>query len=200
MYAALTYMLLVLGANLTATLFLSLPFGMVAVGTLIFGLTFTQRDKMHHYGRFFVYRIIFLTAILNFVFLFAFKYQFSPVLISWFNTLGWTVLQESVEVLAENTNRVFLASFIAIILSETIDTEIYHYLNNQIWIIKVACSNSISIPIDTVIFYLIAFAGIPGWSLAKFTSVIVGEIIVKYCISLLYALKKPRLQTSTMTS
>ena len=46
------YILAVLAANYTATWFIPLPiFGMVSVGTLIFGITFTQRDRVHRYGR-----------------------------------------------------------------------------------------------------------------------------------------------------
>jgi hypothetical protein len=46
------YIAAVLAANYTATWFIPLPiFGMLSVGTLIFGITFTQRDRVHRYGR-----------------------------------------------------------------------------------------------------------------------------------------------------
>ena len=48
---AVIYILAVLAGNLTATAFIPFPvFGQVAVGTLIFGVTFTQRDRMHSAG------------------------------------------------------------------------------------------------------------------------------------------------------
>jgi hypothetical protein len=49
---AAIYILATLGANYTATWFIPFPvFGQVAVGTFIFGLTFTQRDRLHVGGR-----------------------------------------------------------------------------------------------------------------------------------------------------
>ena len=58
------YILAVLAANYTATWFIPLPiFGMVSVGTLIFGITFTQRDRVHRYGRKAVYAMILLAAV-----------------------------------------------------------------------------------------------------------------------------------------
>jgi uncharacterized PurR-regulated membrane protein YhhQ (DUF165 family) len=48
---ALIYILATLGANYTAAWFIPFPiFGQVAVGTFIFGITFTQRDKLHGAG------------------------------------------------------------------------------------------------------------------------------------------------------
>ena len=53
MHKAMTiYIVAVLAANYTATWFIPLPiFGMVSVGTLIFGVTFTQRDRVHRPDR-----------------------------------------------------------------------------------------------------------------------------------------------------
>ena len=49
---ALIYILATLGANYTAAWFIPLPvFGQVAFGTFIFGITFTQRDRLHAAGR-----------------------------------------------------------------------------------------------------------------------------------------------------
>ena len=45
------YITAVLVANYTATWFIPLPvFGLVSVGTLVFGVTFTQRDRVHRFG------------------------------------------------------------------------------------------------------------------------------------------------------
>ena len=84
MMPALIYLLAVLGANFTATLFIPFPlFGQVALGTFIFGLTFTQRDRMHFRGRLFVYKIIFLSAVLNLIFLWSFMHFWGPPLVAW---------------------------------------------------------------------------------------------------------------------
>ena len=79
MLAAVIYVLAVLGANLTATWFVPLPiFGQVAVGTFIFGFTFTQRDRMHVRGRRFVYGVIALATLLS-VGLSALRLSFFPI-------------------------------------------------------------------------------------------------------------------------
>jgi hypothetical protein len=60
---AAIYILATLGANYTATWFIPFPvFGQVAVGTFIFGLTFTQRDRLHAGGRGWVYGTIAVAA------------------------------------------------------------------------------------------------------------------------------------------
>jgi uncharacterized PurR-regulated membrane protein YhhQ (DUF165 family) len=81
--------------------------------------------------------------------------------------------------------RIILASFIAIVLSETADTEIYHRLLHRRWIQRVAGSNLVSIPLDSLLFNLVAFAGVfaPGMLLA----VIFGEIVAKFATGSLAA-------------
>ena len=64
--------------------------------------------------------------------------------------------------------RIILASFFAIVLSETADTEIYHRLLQRSWFQRVLGSNLVSIPLDSVLFNVIAFAGVfePGMMVA----------------------------------
>ena len=153
------YIAAVLAANYTATWFMPLPvFGMVSVGTLIFGITFTQRDRVHRYGRKAVYTMILVAAV-------------GMVLESVFLGVEW---------------RIILASFIAIVLSEAADTEIYHQLLHRSWLQRVAGSNLISIPLDSTLFNLIAFLGVfaPGMLVA----VIFGEIVAKFTTGALAAL------------
>jgi len=160
MYASMTlYIAAVLAANYTATWFIPLPiFGMVSVGTLIFGITFTQRDRVHRYGRKAVYTMIMLAAV-------------GMVLESLFLGVEW---------------RIILASFIAIVLSETADTEIYQKLLHRSWIQRVTGSNLISIPLDSILFNVIAFMGVfaPGMLVA----IIFGEIVAKFSTGALAAL------------
>lgn len=145
------YILAVLIANYTATWFIPLPvFGMVSVGTLVFGVTFTQRDRVHRYGRRPVYLMIVIAAV-------------GMAFESLFLGVEW---------------RIIVASFIAIVLSETADTEIYQKLLNRSWIQRVIRSNLISIPLDSLLFNVIAFAGVfaPGMLVA----IIFGEIVAKF--------------------
>ena len=155
------YIIAVLVANYTATWFIPLPiFGMVSVGTLVFGITFTQRDRVHRFGRKPVYLMIFIAAV-------------GMVLESLFLGVEW---------------RIITASFIAIVLSETADTEIYHRLLHRSWLQRVTGSNLISIPLDSLLFNVIAFAGVfaPG----MLTAIIFGEIVAKFATGALAALWK----------
>jgi len=145
------YIAAVLAANYTATWFIPLPlFGMVSVGTMIFGITFTQRDRVHRYGRRAVYFMIFLAAV-------------GMMLESLFLGVPW---------------RIILASFIAIVLSETADTEVYHRLLHRPWIQRVTGSNLVSIPLDSLLFNLIAFAGV--FAPLMMVQIIFGEIVTKF--------------------
>jgi uncharacterized PurR-regulated membrane protein YhhQ (DUF165 family) len=153
------YIAAVLAANYTATWFIPLPvFGMVSVGTLIFGITFTQRDRVHRFGRGPVYLMILVAAV-------------GMVLESLFLEVEW---------------RIILASFVAIVLSETADTEVYHRLLDRTWLQRVTGSNLVSIPLDSVLFNLIAFAGVfaPG----MLTAIIFGEIVAKFTTGAVVAL------------
>jgi uncharacterized integral membrane protein (TIGR00697 family) len=197
MLAAALYILAVLTANLTATLFLPFEIApgtgiLVSVGTLVFGITFTQRDRMHIHGRPFVYKVIFLSAILNLAMLTSLRYIWGDWVLEWFarQELNW--LHEATSMLMENGWRVFLASFLAIIIAEATDTEIFHHYRDRSWITRVTRSNAVSIPIDSVLFNLIAFAGssfFPPLILAK---VILGEIISKFVVGFLYAAIYPQ--------
>ena len=62
--------------------------------------------------------------------------------------------------------RIVIASILAEIVSEWLDTEIYHWFVTRVttryqWA-RVLLSNSISIPIDTLIFTVVAFGPLPG--------------------------------------
>ncbi len=153
------YVVAVLVANYTATWFIPLPiFGMVSVGTMVFGITFTQRDRVHRYGRGPVYLMILAAAL-------------GMVLESLFLGVEW---------------RIILASFIAIVLSEAADTEVYQKLLHRSWIQRVAGSNLVSIPLDSVLFNLIAFLGV--FKPSMLVAIIFGEIVVKFTTGAIAAL------------
>ncbi|MDA0673443.1 MAG: VUT family protein [Cyanobacteria bacterium] len=158
---AAIYILATLGANYTATWFIPFPiFGQVAVGTFIFGITFTQRDRLHSAGRRWVYGTIAAAALAN-------------VLMSALLTVP---------------GRIIVASFLAIVLAETADTEVYQRLLRYPWLVRVTGSNAVSVPLDTVLFSLVAFAGVlPAWEIA---SLVFGEVITKYAIGAIAALWK----------
>ena len=159
MLAAMTvYILCTLLANFTFDTFIPLPlFGLLSVGTLFFGVTFTQRDRVHRYGRTQVYLMILVAAVTN-------------MLLSFY--LGIPL-------------RFLLAGFLAIVLAEAADTEVYQRFISRRWLTRVATSNAISIPIDSVTFTLIAFAG--TLSVAAMGEIVFADILAKTVIGLLAA-------------
>jgi uncharacterized PurR-regulated membrane protein YhhQ (DUF165 family) len=194
--AAVVYVVAVLAANLTATLFLPVEVFpgtgvMVSVGTLIFGITFTQRDRMHHRGRRFVYSVIFLSALLNLLQLATFSWFWGAPLIEWFEQRQWEWLARSAAMLQENGLRVFVAFFIAILIGESANTEVYEYFRRRSWLVRVSRSNAVSIPLDSILFNVIAFAGSAFFPLAIMVKVILGEIVAKVVVSMLYAVVLP---------
>lgn len=171
MRSAVIYVLAVLVANLTATWFIPLPiFGQVAVGTFVFGFTFTQRDRMHRKGRKFVYSVIALSALLS-------------ALLS---------------VAGQVPPRIILASVIAILLAETADTEIYQRLLAQSWWHRVLKSNAVSIPLDSIFFNLVAFLGV--FEAKFLVSLIIGEIVVKFSVGAVTALWRSKHESTPAPS
>ena len=188
MKSAIIYVLAVLLGNLTATAFIPFPvFGQVAVGTLIFGVTFTQRDRMHNAGgRKLVYKTIAVAAALTLILLLSAAYVWGVPLTQYFEGRGWTWMAASSSSLAEGGPRVFAASFLAIILAETADTEIFHHLRNRSWAVRVLHSNAVSVPLDSILFNVVAFAGI--FAPMMLVQIIFGEVVIKFTVSAIYAL------------
>lgn len=159
--AAMTvYIVCTLLANYTLDSFLPLPgYGLVNVGTLFFGITFTQRDRVHRYGRSAAYLMIGIAAVANVI-----------IALSVATPLRYVVV-----------------GFSAIILSEAADTEVYQRFIRRRWLTRVATSNAISIPIDTLIFTVFAFYGEPFANPAWMLEVIVTDIIVKLIVGFVAA-------------
>ncbi|CAN5875855.1 hypothetical protein BH24DEI2_BH24DEI2_21020 [soil metagenome] len=160
--AAMTvYIVCTLLANYTFDSFLPLPvYGLVNVGTLFFGVTFTQRDHVHQYGRRYAYMMIFVAALLNVV-----------------NAL-----------FLGTPLRYVAVGFAAILLSETADTEVYQRFIRKSWLTRVATSNAVSIPIDTLVFTIFAFAGEVFATPAWLTEVVLTDILVKLVVGFVTAL------------
>lgn len=156
---SIIYVTAVLTANYTAVWFMPLPvFGLVAVGTLIFGATFTARDYVHRLGRRRVYVMIGVAAL-------------ASVALAVTGPVDW---------------RIVAASVLAIVGSETADTEVYQQLLSRSWLVRVSGSNAVSIPLDSLLFNLVAFAGVFPWSVLA--SIVVGEIVVKFLVGILVGL------------
>jgi len=155
------YVMATLLANFTFDSFLPLPkFGLVNVGTLFFAITFTQRDRIHQYGRKYALWAILIAAIANLI----------------------TALSIATPL------RYVIVGFTAIILSEFADTEVYQRLLKRNWLSRVIASNTVSIPIDTIIFTVFAFYGQDFATFAWMREVIITDIIVKALVALIVAL------------
>lgn len=173
MLAAMTvYIVCTLLANFTFDSFIALPFyGQLSVGTLFFGVTFTQRDRVHRFGRGQAYRMIAVAALTN---------------LALSAYLGISL-------------RFLLAGFLAIVIAEAADTEVYQRFIGRRWLTRVATSNAVSIPLDSVTFTLIAFAG--TYSVATMTEIVFADILAKAVVGLLAALRlNPREAVSTELS
>ena len=86
--------------------------------------------------------------------------------------------------------RFLLASFGAILLSELIDTEIYHSLRSRSWLVRVLSSNAVSVPLDSITFTVVAFAGEIGYDVSKMAQIVEADLLFKFGIGALLALAK----------
>ncbi len=157
------------------------PFA-VDMGTFIYPITFTLRDIVHKVlGKKATRTLILSAAVINLLMagylLWAAKFPSDPT---------WGLGEEFTALLGPIW-RIVIASIVAEVVSELIDTEIYHLFVTRItrqhqWA-RVLVSNSVSVPVDNVIFALGAFAFVLPWQIVW--EIFVANLIVKYGITLL---------------
>ncbi len=160
-------------------------------GTFIYPLTFTIRDLIHkRLGKQVARKIIILAAGINlFMALF---FQFT----AWLpQDPSWKLGQEFAAVLGP-VWRIVIASIVAEVISELIDTEIYHLWQSRItekyqWM-RVLSSNAVSIPVDSLIFCWGAFGFLLPhdvvWSIF-FANVIVKGAVTIVSLPSIYLVK-----------
>ena len=129
---------------------------------IICSLTFTWRDLIHkQLGKKAAQTAIILAGVINVIMVmyFIFVVKLPP-------ESSWAALggQKAFEFVFGIIPRIVIASILAEIVSELVDTEVYQWWVSRIekkkpqWL-RVVVSNSISIPIDSVIFPVVAFFG-----------------------------------------
>jgi len=128
-------------------------------GTFIYPFTFTLRDIVHKLlGRNAARTLVVAAAAINLLmalfFAFLARLPADP---------AWP-LQEAFAAVLNPVWRIVLASIVAEVVSELLDTEIYHLWVTRItrryqWA-RVLVSNSLSVPVDSLIFVWIAFGGV----------------------------------------
>ncbi|MBN1666439.1 MAG: queuosine precursor transporter [Anaerolineales bacterium] len=165
----------------------SLKIGVVAslavdMGTFIYPITFTLRDVVHKILGKQNARLLIVTAgVINLL---------MALYLLWVAHVPgdpeWGLSAEFAAILAP-VWRIVLASILAEVVSELVDTEIYHWFTTRItrryqWA-RVLTSNSVSVPLDNVIFAVGAF----GWALPWHVvwQIFLFNLLVKYAITLL---------------
>lgn len=151
-------------------------------GTFIYPLTFTIRDLVHkRLGKLAARRLIVLAAGLNLFMAFFFHF------VAWLpQNPDWGLGEEFSAILGP-VWRIVMASIVAELCSELVDTEIYHLWENRItkryqWM-RVLTSNAVSIPIDSLIFCWAAF----GFQLPHDVvwSIFFANVMIKGAVTLL---------------
>jgi uncharacterized integral membrane protein (TIGR00697 family) len=129
----------------------------VDMGTFIYPITFTLRDVIHKAAGRHVARVAILTS--------AGVNLFLAGYLSWaaaFRTDPSYPLGDEFSAVLGPLWRIVIASLLAMVVSELIDTEVYHWWVTKITVryqwARVLVSNAISVPIDNLIFAVGAFA------------------------------------------
>ena len=146
-------------ADITALRILSIGGLSISGGTLIYPITFTLRDLVHKVSTAGIARIlIFASAGINLFMAFLFW------LVSELPPDPNVGAQAEFGTVLAPVLRIAIASIIAEVVSELIDTEVY-----VLWVKRfgqrwqwgrVLASNAVSVPVDTLLFTLLAFLGV----------------------------------------
>ncbi len=146
----------------------SLKIGVVAdravdMGTFIYPITFTLRDVVHKaLGKHAARALVITAAGVN---------LFMVLYLQWAARApsdASYALGAEFEAIFAPLWRITIASIVAEVVSELVDTEVYHWFVSRVttrhqWA-RVVVSNGVSIPIDSVIFAVGAFGAIPGFT------------------------------------
>jgi len=165
-----------------ASLKIGLVMGLaVDMGTFIYPITFTLRDVVHKVlGKRNAQTLVITAGGIN---------LFMALYLTWVASVpsdpSWG-LGEAFSAILGPVWRIVLASIAAEVISELIDTEIYQWFVTRVstrhqWA-RVLLSNSISIPIDSLIFSVGAFGGVLPWDVVW--QIFIFNLVVKYVISL----------------
>jgi uncharacterized integral membrane protein (TIGR00697 family) len=164
----------------------------IDAGTFVYPLTFTLRDLVHkRLGKQAAQTVIFLAAGINLFMVLLFHFA------AWLpEDPSWGMGKEFAAILGP-VWRIVIASIVAEVIAELIDTEIYHFWVSRItrryqWL-RVLVSNTISIPVDSLIFCWGAFGfALPHsvvWSIF-YSNVIVKGLVTLVSLPSIYLVKE----------
>lgn len=154
----------------------------VDMGTFIYPITFTLRDLAHKtLGKQNTRLLILVAGVIN---LFMAGYLMWAASVQ--SDASWGLGDEFNAVLGPIW-RIVIASIIAEVISELVDTEIYHLFVKKVttrfqWA-RVLTSNSVSVPIDNLIFAVGAFGFALPWGAVW--EIFIFNLLVKYGVTLL---------------
>ncbi len=153
----------------------------VDMGTFIYPITFTLRDVVHKtLGRSNARVLIVMAGIIN---------LFMAGYLMWSASVpsdpGWGLGAQFSAILAP-VWRIVIASIIAEVASELLDTEIYHWWVTRVterfqWL-RVLVSNSVSVPVDNLFFAVGAFGWVLPWNVVW--QIFIFNLLVKYAVTI----------------
>lgn len=154
----------------------------VDMGTFIYPLTFTLRDVVHKVlGKRNAQTVVVTAGVINLL---------MAAYLMWVASVpsdpSWGLGEQFSAILAP-VWRIVVASILAEVLSELVDTEVYHWFVTQItrrfqWL-RVLISNGISVPVDNLVFAVGAFALTLPWAVVW--QIFLFNLVLKYGLTLL---------------
>ena len=183
-----TYIMCQAIADIGATKLVQFGPYIIPGGTFIFALTFTIRDIIHkRLGREWARAAIVSAALLNIL---------MAVYLAFVGTLPYPPffqLGESWGMIFAIIPAITIASIVAEVVSESTDTEIYHLVKTRLpawpqWT-RVLFSNAVALPVDSLVFTLLAFALLPpllGGEALPFVAllpIMAGQIVFKAIVT-----------------
>ena len=165
-------------------------------GTFIYPLTFTIRDLIHkRLGKTATRTVIILAAGVNLFMAVFFHFT------AWLpQDPSWGLAEEFSAILGP-VWRIVIASIVAEVFSELLDTEIYHLWQSRItkryqWL-RVLSSNAVSIPVDSLIFCWVAFGFVLPhevvWSIFFANVIVKGAVTILSLPSIYLVKEKPEM-------
>jgi len=175
-----SYAIIAVASDLFANKMLNIGGLALAGGILLVPFSFTIRDVMHKIIGFEnAKRVVWATAIINLIIAaLLIVLDMMPSAVPGQDELWHSVMGTSW--------RIIIASFIAQVVADLMDTYSFEFFTNRFngkktWL-RVALSNLISTPIDSALFTLIAFLGVLPMDVM--INSIISSTIVKFAISL----------------
>lgn len=150
-------------------------------GTFLYPLAFTIRDMAHKtIGKKNTQKLIIVSAIINI---------FSPVYFYIVSNIpadsSWQ-FNEAFQLTLSPVLRIAIASIVGSTVAELVNTEIYHFFVTKItkryqWL-RVLISNAFSIPVDNLLFVVIAFYGALPFD--ALLGIFIFNFFVKYAVTI----------------